>query len=83
LIDQPDEVCSVGNALLNCGMPDSSLMQVQGSGAGFTDSTVGGAHYCGVMSDSSAFCWGKDNTFGQMGDGGTANSHLPVRVLGP
>jgi hypothetical protein len=83
VVGQPDEVCSVGNALVNCGMPDSSLMQVQGSASGFTDSTVGGAHYCGVMADSSAFCWGKDNTFGQMGDGSTANSRFPVRVLGP
>src|SRR5262249_43084468 len=42
--------------------------------------SVGVAHSCTVTSGRFAYCWGLD-AFGQLGDGGTSNSGLAVRVL--
>ncbi|MEI8083411.1 MAG: Ig-like domain-containing protein, partial [Actinomycetes bacterium] len=38
-------------------------------------------HSCAVMSDATVRCWG-DNSYGQLGDGSTRSSSLPVRVQG-
>lgn len=43
--------------------------------------SVGGAFACAVVSDGSAQCWG-DNSFGELGDGKTVNSSVPVPVGG-
>ena len=42
---------------------------------------LGMAHACALMSDASLWCWGK-NEFGQLGDGTTTPSPLPVQVKG-
>jgi len=41
----------------------------------------GGEHTCAVKNDGSAWCWGRNNV-GQLGDGSTADRHLPTVVSG-
>ena len=41
--------------------------------------TAGGNHSCALMPDQSVWCWGQ-NIAGQLGDGSTANSLVPVKV---
>jgi alpha-tubulin suppressor-like RCC1 family protein len=41
--------------------------------------SVGTSHACAVTADKRAVCWG-DNQFGQLGNGSTENSNVPVRV---
>jgi alpha-tubulin suppressor-like RCC1 family protein len=36
---------------------------------------------CGITTDHTAYCWG-DNSHGQLGDGTTTDSPLPVKVAG-
>lgn len=58
---------------------------------GLTDLTSidgGWLHTCAVRVDGTAWCWGGNNPYwggrptGQLGDGTTDNSSVPVRVLG-
>ena len=41
--------------------------------------SVGEYHTCAVASDDKAYCWGSNNN-GQLGNGSTANSRVPVAV---
>ncbi|GIR00472.1 MAG: hypothetical protein CM15mP9_1750 [Methanobacteriota archaeon] len=47
------------------------------SGSIFTETTMssGGTHICAILDDSDLQCWG-DNTFGQLGDGTTADRQV-------
>ena len=44
--------------------------------------TAGADFYCAQATDGSAYCWGR-NVYGQLGNGATANSTTPVKVLNP
>jgi len=43
--------------------------------------SAGGGHTCALLDDASVECWGL-NDFGQLGDGTTDASNMPVMVLG-
>jgi alpha-tubulin suppressor-like RCC1 family protein len=46
--------------------------------------TVGlGGHKCAVGTDNKAYCWGPENTNGQLGNGTTGPSATPVAVAAP
>lgn len=47
----------------------------------FSSISAGGAHTCAVGSGDRAYCWGA-NGAGQLGDGNSAGSDLPSRVVG-
>ena len=48
----------------------------------FVDIAVGITHTCGVAVDGTAYCWGS-NSDGQLGDGTTNDSSVPVAVQVP
>lgn len=50
-------------------------------GLAFTDLSVGAFHTCGVTTGGSAYCWG-DNYSGELGNGSTTSSVIPVPVSG-
>ena len=61
---------------------DFSLVPVEVSGlTGATALAAGEFFTCALRDDSTVWCWGA-NGFGQLGDGTTADSPVPVQVAG-
>jgi len=76
----PVAVCATG-ATPPCTPPFSTLNGAVAIAAGGSksDPFVGHGHTCALLSDGSAQCWG-ENGSGQLGNGTTTNSALPVTV---
>ena len=69
----------IGNATINW---EYSPIVVSGgalAGKKVTSVSVGSMHSCAVTSDGKAACWGL-NSSGQLGDGSSSNSTVPVAV---
>jgi alpha-tubulin suppressor-like RCC1 family protein len=51
------------------------------AGLEFASVSAGWRHTCGLTTGADAYCWG-DNAYGQLGDGSTTASAVPVAVAG-
>ena len=56
----------------------TSPVQV-GTATTWTSLTAGGSHTCGVRTDRTAWCWGR-NFYGSLGNGTTADRYSPVQA---
>ena len=74
---------AVAGAALALASPALTVTQAAAPAAATTVPVVsaGGGHSCALMPDQSVWCWGQ-NTTGQLGDGSTADSTVPVQVQG-
>jgi hypothetical protein len=70
----------VGDGTVYCWGPISTPQPITSS-VTFTSLAVGGEHSCALTAAGAAYCWG-DNTHGQLGDGSTSSSIVPVAVSG-
>ena len=61
--------------------PCSTKPVAVAGGLTFLAHGAGFAFTCGLTTSGAAHCWG-DNTFGELGDGTTADSSVPVAVAG-
>jgi alpha-tubulin suppressor-like RCC1 family protein len=50
-------------------------------GLTFSALSASGIHTCGLTTDGVAYCWGS-NSDGELGNGSTTSSNVPVKVLG-
>lgn len=60
---------------------DPVLAAAAGTPLTFRQVTAGGDYSCGVTTDDRAYCWGMNN-LGQLGNGSTENTAIPVAVSG-
>lgn len=56
-----------------------SPVRAEAGETAFRQTAAGGFHTCGVTEEWTAWCWGS-NAFGQLGDGTTSGSRVPVPV---
>jgi len=68
----------VGNGTMNTVAEPTS---VSGLSAGVVAIAAGGSHMCALTTAGGVRCWG-DNTYGQLGNGSTADSAVPISVTG-
>jgi len=74
---RPSETCSTTEGPEPC----SRVPIAVGGGHEFIALAAGTRHVCGLATDSTAYCWGR-NDAGQLGNGTTADTALPVAVSG-
>src|SRR5207247_1427933 len=69
------------NGELGNGSTTSSSVPVAVTAPGltFTAVSAGGCHTCGVTPSGAVYCWGS-NAYGQLGNGSTTSSSVPVAV---
>ncbi len=75
--------CAITGGEVRCAAALNMLTSIAGAPTPLIDVAAGTSHMCAVRDNGEAFCWGPDNTAGQMGDGTTAPHAIPARVLGP
>ncbi len=84
------DIVSIGGGLQNtCALLatgavrcfDNPSVDVPGLSSGVSALSVGGFHACVVMTSGAARCWGS-NWSGQLGDGTTTSSSVPITVTG-
>ena len=79
-----DDHGQLGNGGAIPGTNSASPVQVEGPGgtgylAGVTQISGGRMHVCVLRSDSTVYCWGRNET-GELGDGTTINRSFPVQA---
>ncbi len=78
-------VCWGANAFAELGAgvraPYLEPVEAAGFGSGVLGVSTGGAHTCAITSGGGVQCWGS-NGYGQLGDGTTLDSVVPVEVIG-
>jgi alpha-tubulin suppressor-like RCC1 family protein len=57
-------------------------VDVVGLNTGVKAITAGPFTTCAVRSNGAAMCWGRNDTYGSLGDGTTSNRHTPADVVG-
>lgn len=71
----PDEICQTDVGPFPC----STVPVPVGGPASFSSLAAGAAHTCGLTSDGTAWCWGR-NAYGQLGNGTTTQPAAPTAV---
>ncbi|HEV8381737.1 MAG TPA: Ig-like domain-containing protein [Gemmatimonadales bacterium] len=77
-------VVAAGSALVSAtseGISDTATITVTTLNIQFVSLTAGDHHACGITTTAAAFCWGQ-NSVGQLGDGSTTDSRMPVAISG-
>jgi alpha-tubulin suppressor-like RCC1 family protein len=81
--DPHNLVCDIRSGDVHCGFTTQPLQKVAGLPMKAYDTATGHDHHCSVHADGRAFCWGRNNGFGQMGDGTQVPHSIPVQVIAP
>ena len=70
-----------GDLSFGSGQANNTLepMLLQGTNGPWASISAGGAHVCGVSKDGKAYCFGA-NSAGQIGDGTTNSTNVPITV---
>ncbi len=71
----------LGDGTSGIGQIRTSPVAVQGLDSPAVDVAAGGGHTCALLTQGSVRCWGS-NYSGQLGNGTTVDSSLPVNVSG-
>ena len=75
-VPPPTTTCALDGGPLACSLVPVAVT----GGISFEQLAGGGAHTCGLTSDGTAYCWGR-NSSGQLGDDTTTLRTAPVPVV--
>ena len=74
-----------GSTTLSCGSPPQPCSSVPVTVSGITNAVglaVAKFHACALLNSGSIQCWGDDANGGELGNGSTIDSPVPVTVVG-